>query len=451
MPTFSPPTSPGVTFTNPDESETSRTRLFQHFQVPGGQTVWIDQSDQVHIEEYPYQDDLTNAKRVWEGGHLHQITDLDALLLLSLGLPVSGHYETEEQKWIDYALQAAPNLEWMSGDGFATQKLADNTGLAIFADNAVGTLDSDGYYDVVNVSRNALFVTDSSNNISGQVLINGNEHTPLRSLTPGNWYWPLDITLDGSGDGALTNIVIGALELAPGGIIGDLQSNVLLTLTGFGTISTRTPVTIWSDTYELHNIYNDTTHHYIIAHAINPSDPFSPFFIMARAPIGQLLTIASWENWTDSGWSSVGLPAPLKNNKGQVLTGSGVTITKTATKYVLAITSIREQAVDLYHATVPQGPYTYYHTSSHPNPPKGLASDPKTKGARPKGQYFAYYQPKFHEHLSPSPTLNLILSYNRNVFSEGFPYLSAAPVSNEYHVSTGCPQFVFVPTPEAIV
>jgi hypothetical protein len=141
--------------------------------------------------------------------------------------------------------------------------------------------------------------------------------------------------------------------------------------------------------------------------------------------------------------------APLVDTKGNKINGA-ITIAKAGTRWVLArLRNFQQENVELYVSDNPQGPYEFYFQGGYPKPPQGLATDPVTKGMPPKGHYFVYYQPKFHEHLAPN-SKHLVLSYNRNIFGQAFPF-AGIPFQQtiRVHASFNCPQLIYLPAPEA--
>jgi len=110
MPTFTPPTGEGnPTFIAGKNDVTNR--LFSYFgSWAQGQTVWLDQEGVWHQSTHPYQggtfhivhdgdtttvtgpeEGLATAQVVYDGGHVHEITDEEAAALTDGGF---GEYIT---------------------------------------------------------------------------------------------------------------------------------------------------------------------------------------------------------------------------------------------------------------------------------------------------------------------------------------------------------------------
>lgn len=459
MPTFTPPTAAG--------NLVGEGRLWRFYgSWAEGQTVWKDALGTWHTQLNPYQggnthtvhdgdtttvttqtgvDELANADEVYHGGHVYEVTEAKATELIAAGFVVGGHFTSEEDKWVAIAVASDANKGWKGGDGFATQPIT-NAVVCVFSDNVIGTLDGDGYYATEAVSRNAFVVLDANGDFSQQVFPGGTQ-PGFQHPTPGHWYWPLDVTTDGVGT-ALNNVIVAGLEMGPGAGFGELLGSVLLTLNVFGGVDTQTTITHWGTDWQVITVYNDSVYHYCLANGGLDGDTGTglTYTILSRVPLGSLTTMGSWEHWTGNEWSTTFVASPLVDSHGNRIVGSS-TITKSGSWWVLAAQQYDSPAIRLYKSTSPQGPFTAYHTEDAPQPPGGLATDPLARGEPPNGGYFAYYQPKFHEWLAPN-SAHLVVSYNRNVFGFDFPNSLTVSGDNNYHVSTFCPQFVYVPAPQ---
>lgn len=106
MTTFTPPIEDGVAW---GKNDSSSDRLFRYYgSVPTGATVWRDQADVYHTSQYPYQGradspGLAQAKEVYLGGHIHDVTAQQAADLTAAGYgnriniaPVEGTWTTEQ-------------------------------------------------------------------------------------------------------------------------------------------------------------------------------------------------------------------------------------------------------------------------------------------------------------------------------------------------------------------
>lgn len=105
MTTFSPPIQDGASWDVGDYG----SKLMRHYgSVPVGATVWRDQADVYHTQQYPYHGrtdaaGLAQAKEVYLGGHIHDITAQQAADLTAAGFgdriniaSVNGTWTTEE-------------------------------------------------------------------------------------------------------------------------------------------------------------------------------------------------------------------------------------------------------------------------------------------------------------------------------------------------------------------
>lgn len=102
MPTFTPPVADGVAFGNSGADSDKLMRFYGA--MPTGVTVWQDQNLVWHEQQYPYQggdvvtshngtetitmpavEGLATARRVYAGGHVHEIDDVQAVELAAAG------------------------------------------------------------------------------------------------------------------------------------------------------------------------------------------------------------------------------------------------------------------------------------------------------------------------------------------------------------------------------
>lgn len=88
MATFTPPVEPGIAFGDPDHHSYKLMKFYGS--VPTGVTVWQDQNLIWHQQQYPYNGrsdspGLAQARRVYEGGHVHEIDDTQFVELAGAG------------------------------------------------------------------------------------------------------------------------------------------------------------------------------------------------------------------------------------------------------------------------------------------------------------------------------------------------------------------------------
>lgn len=141
MTTFTPPVADGVSWAQ--EGDASARLMKFYGSVPTGVTVWQDQVDQWHEQQYPYHGrsdalGLAQAKRVYVGGHVHDISSADAAALTAAGYgsriniaPVQGTWKTEELAKYDTKVKVTDpdglNLTgppYISGNDMFTIRLA---------------------------------------------------------------------------------------------------------------------------------------------------------------------------------------------------------------------------------------------------------------------------------------------------------------------------------------
>lgn len=102
MPTFSPPIEDGQAW---GDTGHDSDKLMRHFgAVPTGKTVWQDQALAWHEQQYPYagrsdNPGLAQARRVYVGGHVHDITDTQYVELVAAGYQNYLNIANTEMVW----------------------------------------------------------------------------------------------------------------------------------------------------------------------------------------------------------------------------------------------------------------------------------------------------------------------------------------------------------------
>jgi hypothetical protein len=467
MPTFTPPLIEGPAPVGGEDH-----RLWPHYgNYQCGQTVWRDPLGIYHVQLFPYQggneyrtfnngilisstlDDpeksLANATEVYMGGSTYEVTEAKAAELIAAGFQIGGHFDSEEQKWIDYALTSDPNLEWKAGDGMASVASSNGATAWTFSDTLVGTVDSEGFYIAGLPHRNSCVIQDVAGNITSQIYASGGAGPAFAHPNqPTNWWWPLDIAVNGAG--VDDTRVVMALEMFDAGPFGTIIGNSMLRLNAFVVVDLVVNYDNFGGKFRVYSVFNDaaTGFHYITGiEQVVPDDlnvivntprifGTRSYTRIARCPIGQLTTFASWTFWNGTTWvSSMSEATRILNVDGSEVEGE-TSMTKAGDNYLMCAISIGQPQLRMFKSLTPQGPWQFYHVEDTYKPAqKGLSP--------PKGRRYGYYQPKFHEHLNPSAT-TLVASYMRNVFN-----LQPNPGSalTDIHVSTFAPQFVYVPTP----
>lgn len=429
--------------------------------IPQGVSVWKDQGGTWHHADVVYagggryiafvdgvvvsdttDEGIFTAQEHYLGGHEYEVSESKATELRAAGFFVGGHFTTEEDRWSAFAVASANNLEWKGGDACASLARPDGTSLWTYADNIIGIINGAGFYTSGLPTRNAL-LQRSALGVLTQPKPEGS-HPAWTNPTPGHWWWPMDLTNDGLGlDGP---VYVIALDMTTGATFGVITQNQILTLSAFATIADTDNLSAGDDFFVATSHYKDDAagFHYVIGHEFLRSDPeilFTDrvFNHLARVPIGSFATPAAWQYWDGNTWTSTQSRAVrLQDDKGSDIEGSGATLTKVGSDYILAETHIRIPGARLYHSTSVTGPYTFYHQANTPQ-------DPVAGQIPPQNLAYAYYQPKFHEHLNPNAN-TLVLSYNRNTLPWSDSGLTPAPITTIHH-STFMPQFIYVPTP----
>lgn len=104
MPTFTPPVADGIARGGSDSLD-PRDRLMSYYgATPTGVTVWQDQNLVWHEQQYPYagrpdSPGLLQARRVYQGGHVHEIDDTQYVELVGAGYQSRLNIADTEMTW----------------------------------------------------------------------------------------------------------------------------------------------------------------------------------------------------------------------------------------------------------------------------------------------------------------------------------------------------------------
>lgn len=462
MPTFTPPLTDGRLVGDPGDPTWPLYRFFGSWAT--GKTVWKDSLGVWHAELDPYlggavhtvhdgatttvtgpDEGLATAQEVYQGGHVHPITDTKASELMAAGFTVGGHWDTEEARWSNFAINSVVNKEYKGGDSAASLYRPETTSLWVFADNFIGTVTAGGLYIAALPARNALLVRAADGTIT-QSFPEGN-FPAWTNPTGGNWWWPIDIINDGAGTGG--DAFVACWEVTTGGNFGHLLRNEILQLGIFGNRVASFEVET-DGTFFVQAVYKDDTSgfHYLLGLEYDLErggvDTYSTntrtFTRLARCPIGNLASIASAiQYWNGTAWTSSPAALPrFVDVHGNPIDGTA-DLTKVGATWVLMTMTTATPNLTLWRSPAVTGPWTRFHvTDSLHNPPAG--------GSQPTSpSQYAYYLPKFHEHLNPNAA-HLVATYNRNIFTAAGQ--TGNPPLTDLHVSTFTPQFVYLPAPE---
>lgn len=440
MPVFSPPKSVGAPYGDPDSFDPSRRLMSFYGGVPTGVTVWKDQSGIWHQQQYPYagrpdSPGLDQAQKVYLGGSEYDISDSEATELLAQGYQLQGHWESEEDKWVTYGINSAINNAWKGGDSCASIRLPETgDSIWLFADNLVGSNNPDGSYIFALPARNAMVVQDPSGVITSQIYHDFvTQPWSVHPVSPSTkWYWPIAVVFDVSE--STTECVISCWEMIIGGLFGLKVQNTLIKINLFGLPQTYTDIPTPTDKFWITDFYRDTTTGYTYIIGNEWEDELrieaNQYSRMARAPIGSLLTASTWEFWNGTTWVAGETNARrLIDTDNASIVGTGATITKAGSNYILAVKPVITPGIQVYYSTSPAGPWKLYHTQTAEG------------GDFNRGGVSFTYLPKFHSHLNPSSN-TLVLSYNVNRWTTG----SADPLTSQ-NIRDFSPRFHYIPTP----
>jgi hypothetical protein len=122
MTTFTPPEGLGEARGDP-HSLNPADRLFRHYSpLPTGETVWQDQDDTWHQSQYPYAGQvedpgLLQAQRVYQGGHIHDISAADEAALITAGYGSRINIAPVKATWTSEQLSKFSSKMLLTADG----------------------------------------------------------------------------------------------------------------------------------------------------------------------------------------------------------------------------------------------------------------------------------------------------------------------------------------------
>lgn len=431
MPQFTPPVMQDAVPFDPTDPLMSK-----YGGVAKGRTV-IKVDGIWRVLDYPYAGrpdapGLDQADEYFLGGHVYDITEAKADELMAAGFPVQGHIESEEQKWVDYAIGSTPNVAYKGGDGCSSQfQPAGNTYIWLFADTLIGT-NTGEYYDFVLPVRNSLVVQDVNRNITSQVyhnFVNGPafEHPSA----PDKWWWPIDL-ID---EGGTTRVCCWEVEW--GGIFGHIIQSSILTLNAFGQVAGVVDLASPTENFFIQNVWEEEDFFYVsgLEYDVNRGgyDNYhidtQTFTRLARVPQGSFNTVAAWEYWDGNTWtSSQARAARLQDNHYTDIVGD-TALTKVGDTYILAAKGTIQPGVRVFSSPTITGPYRFQYEVE--------AEGGQTMHAKT----LATYLPKFHEHMFPAGDHTMVLTYNTNLFG------STGAAITDMKLETFCPNFLYLPVP----
>lgn len=309
----------------------------------------------------------------------------------------------EAARWREYARTSLINAGYRSGDSGVSCVLPDGRIVTIFADTGIGSVDSDGTYASVAVTRNSLIIQNADLSFAGQHYSgppgNNPPYVPDQGTFPGRWYWPLGCMVEN-----------GQLHvLAP-----------LLAGSGFGTAEDQHIISMDASTFAIQSTTSlGLVPNFGPVHLL--PDPISGYTYIttdtpsgiARVPSGQLLTPSAWEAWNGSAWVSdlSQVAALVDTNQNPIVIsffGDDIAIRRTPTGFILVVAGVFDQQMELYRSSLPQGPWEHYR--SLPIPVTGELYEGVT----------IQYLHSWHPHLDVAPD-KLMMSYNVGVFGATAP------------------------------
>lgn len=477
MPTFTPPIGEGYAWGDPSSLDPVDRLMSFYGAVPTGETVWKDQSGTFHKSQYPFLGDqefrtfvdgelvssivgapgLLDATEVYLGGHTYEVTEAKRTELVAAGFFVGGHWDSEEDKWITFATNSTVNRGFKAGD--ATASIFDPSGglsLWSHADTLIGDVDSEGSIIINGLVKNSCVIrAHPSGTLDGQIFGGAGTSPAWKHPShPSIGFTPMDMVYNSAGQNPTDIVVIGWAE--PTSFDTPFQEGLVMQLAGFGSAGTFHSYSMVNGKFGITSVFTDTNFHYILGRepditlmlpgGFTPGAPFNNnaqknWIHLGRAPIGQLTNPSSWEYWSGTAWNSSSTVltehSRLRDNQNNTLDGL-VDLTKVGDEYVLILIHPSSPTVWCYKSSTITGPWDLYHLADNPDRIPDGGSHP------PSGLRYWSGFPKFHEYLNPD-SLTLLISHSHGVYN---PVIGAP--QGPLHISQGIPNFVFLPTPEAM-
>ncbi|MGH9032875.1 MAG: hypothetical protein ACRDZV_12175, partial [Acidimicrobiia bacterium] len=259
-------------------------------------------------------------------------------------------------------------------------------------------------------------------------------------------WWPMTLAQDAAVNGG--NVVVGALlvdadaQTAAGFQLLDSHLILLHLFLGY---SSHVATGLDPRLFQVNAIRKDATHFYILGQELDPPvDPAvgEPSYLagdlatlrthrsytrIARVPLAQLTTVASWQFWSGTAWvAGLANAARLVDVDGTPVNGPGCIHLTPDGRWIFAAMALGDTHLDVYDADAPQGPWR-----RHARVPVPTAGKPAEGGIE------VGWHTKIVGHLA-APAEHSIVSLTMAV-------LNLAGTGQGINIRRTCPQHVAIP------
>jgi hypothetical protein len=400
MPTFTPPTVAGLAVAEQGGRGVAN-RLFSFFgSWAQGQAVWKDQAGVWHQNAWPDNDDLLAAQVVYDGGHVHEVTDAEAAELIAAGFGDNlGEYQLEldgeaieqsqspdyGQLWVDYIADAGSesptgNRRILGGDCVEIVQTGADGFLWLWLDVwAAGTgAVEDEQYTTNNLLpfRNAVAGESPAGTLGTQVFESGSNEwlDPAVAGYPDSYvWWPTGGVRPGlTGSTYVVAHLLDGAHSSEGnfGVVG----TSLITLTLFATYQSHVQLDFGTQAnFWLTRLREDDDFVYGWGVALNQNpapqgydfaswaEPSGGGHKVARVATADLLDGGEWTFWNGADWVTNPRDAVLvEDTDGNPILGFTGTPYKVDTDHWINVgrTHVLDTYVDVWRADAPEGPWT---------------------------------------------------------------------------------------------
>jgi hypothetical protein len=295
---------------------------------------------------------------------------------------------TLEGRWLQFIRDSSgsASLNYLGGDVSDCVSISGGGDtLWIGADWFDGTtIDSDDTYNANALPvRNGAVLATTPGTFAGasQLYQSGTSGIWLNAQSQGGLpvdtlWWPI-VGLD---DGGTVRVMCHHIsDAAPRPPWGKHLDSHLVTLNAFGGYASHIATGLGaSDIFWVDGLLRDTTHTYIYGQQFVPDidadinnngsvpnygigDVKNHYTLkrVARVTNGSLTTVASWQFWNGTTWvSGVTNATPVVDASGAQIRGDGGVRKIVDGHYVMAVHQLTDSHLNVYNATVPQGPWT---------------------------------------------------------------------------------------------
>lgn len=263
-------------------------------------------------------------------------------------------------KWMARRRDNTLTTDWCGADGFHSIPLPDGRVLWTFSDTLTGTVNSDGSRSGAVMINNSLVIEEADGTIGETIHASGNSGAALLPVEVDHYYWLNDgIVEQENGDDVIRLFAYDSRHV-PGG--WEILGIHLLTLdiNTFAILS-RQPRATTNATWN--NFLERPDYTYVCGYK---ADWILARPVLARAPAGQIT--GQWEYWNGSGWTTdEAQVAYLRDSDGNLIEGDWDMYYHNG-KYMMSSKdgALWGNAIELWSATSPQGPYTKYYEHTIP-------------------------------------------------------------------------------------